>query len=539
MAKPGIHIQNALAGQVIPLGGATLEILFPTPADAARPPPMDDVNNTSVVVLLRYGGFRALLAGDAEAPVEQLLADRGVLSPVDVLKVGHHGSDSGTTPAFLAAVAPSVAIISVGMDNDYGHPHRSTLDHLAAVPGLALFRTDLDGTVEVETDGWTYRVHTDRDTGTGPLRVRTPRGAGPGTIAAWPCPTPTTSMAPSCWPTATTATGSTGRWPSSLTGWARPIGSSSPRSGLRRSRSSSARRSRPHRSGLFGSHCVVLRQPLRAAGTSAAAAERLVALVEQLPPGAILALAEQRSSRDVTRPPALLKRLETAVLGVGGTVIPCPAPRRDELRGWVTQHAAELGIVIRPAAAALLAERMGGVWENDVERGEQTRMADTELRKLATAAGDEPIEPALVEALVPDSKPPSVNAVGNAIEKREPAKASEALRRALAEGEPVLRIMAALEGRIVDLVTARDLVSRGATQAEIMRRVRPGNPSAAERVVGAARRYSGSELEAMLNGLFEADLAIKSNAAEPEAALTAWLGTYVLGMPAATGSRSG
>ena len=54
----------------------------------------------------------------------------------------------------------------------------------------------------------------------------------------------------------------------------------------------------------------------------------------------------------------------------------------------------------------------------------------------------------------------------------------------------------------------------------------------------AARRYSGSELESMLNGLFEADLAIKSNAAEPEAALTAWLGTYVLGMPAASGSRS-
>jgi len=291
--------------------------------------------------------------------------------------------------------------------------------------------------------------------------------------------------------------------------------------------------------GLFGSNCVVLRQPLRAAGTSAAAAERLVALVEQLPDGAILALAELRSSRDVGRPPALLKRLETAVLGVGGTVVPCPAPRRDELRGWVIRHAAELEIEIRPPAAALLAERVGGVWENDVERGEQTRTADTELRKLAVAAGGEPIEPGLVEALVPDSRPPSVNAVGNAIERRDPAKAAEALRRALAEGEPVLRIMAALEGRLVDMVTARDLVSRGASQAEIMRRVRPGNPSAAERVVGAARRYSGAELEAMLNGLFETDLAIKTNAAEPEAALTAWLGTYVLGMPAATGARNG
>ena len=249
VAEPGIRIQNAVAGQVIPLGGAELEILFPTPTDVARPPPMDDVNNTSVVVLLRYGGFRALLAGDAEAPVEQLLADRGALSGVDVLKVGHHGSNSGTTPAFLAAIGPSVAIISVGQDNDYGHPHRSTLDHLAAVPGLALFRTDLDGTVEVETDGWTYGVHTDRDTGTGPLRVRAPRGAGTGTIAAWPCPTATTLMAPSCWPTATMATGSTGPWPSTRNGRGRPIGSSSPRNGRRMRRSSSGQRSRRHRSG--------------------------------------------------------------------------------------------------------------------------------------------------------------------------------------------------------------------------------------------------------------------------------------------------
>ncbi len=247
--EPGIRIKNALAGQVISLGGVELEILFPTPADVARAPPMDDVNNTSVVVLLRYGGFRALLTGDAEAPVEQLLLDRGALSPVDVLKVGHHGSDSGTTPAFLAAVTPSVAVISVGMDNDYGHPHRSTLDHLAAVPGMAVFRTDLDGTVEVETDGWTYQVRTDRGTGTGSLRVRTPRDAGTGTIAAWSCPPSTPPMAPSCWPTATTATGSTGPWPSSRIGWGRPIGSSSPRSEPRRSRSSSARRSRPHRSG--------------------------------------------------------------------------------------------------------------------------------------------------------------------------------------------------------------------------------------------------------------------------------------------------
>jgi len=281
--------------------------------------------------------------------------------------------------------------------------------------------------------------------------------------------------------------------------------------------------------GLFGAHCVVVRQPLRAAGTSAGAADRLVALVEQLPDGAALALAELRPSRDVGRPPALLKRLESAVRAVGGRVEPCLAPRRDELRGWVTRHATELEIAIRPAAAAALADRIGGVWENDVERSEQTRVADGELRKLALAADGRPIEVADVESLVADSRPPSVNAVANAVERRDPARAAEALRRALAEGEPVLRIMAALEARLVDLTVARELVAGGAGPAEITKRLRPGNPSGAERVASAARRYSGAELEAMLRGLFEADLAIKSDAAEPEAALSAWLGEYVLG----------
>jgi DNA polymerase III delta subunit len=281
--------------------------------------------------------------------------------------------------------------------------------------------------------------------------------------------------------------------------------------------------------GMFGAHCVVLRQPLRAAGTSGSAADRLVALVEQLPDGAALALAELRPSRDVGRPPALLKRLESAVQAVGGRVEPCLAPRRDELRGWVTRHATELGIAIRPAAAAALAQRIGGVWENDVERSEQTRVADGELRKLALAADDAPIEVADVEALVSDTRPSSVNAVANAVERRDPTRAAEALRRALAEGEPVLRIMAALEARLVDLTVARDLLVTGASPAEITKRLRPGNPSGAERVANAARRYGDGELDAMLRGLFDADLAIKSNASEPEPALTAWLGEYVLG----------
>jgi DNA polymerase III delta subunit len=82
---------------------------------------------------------------------------------------------------------------------------------------------------------------------------------------------------------------------------------------------------------------------------------------------------------------------------------------------------------------------------------------------------------------------------------------------------------------------ARDLVARGATPAEMTKRLRPGNPAAAERTATAARRYSGAELDAMLAGLFEADLALKSNAMEPEAALAAWFGEFVLGAARAGG----
>jgi len=182
------RVTAARAGQVISLGGgAALEILFPTAADVARPLPDGDINNASIVAILRYGRFRALLTGDAEAPVEALLAARGLLRPVDVLKVGHHGSDSGTTDAFLSLVQPNVAVISAGIDNQYGHPHRSTLENLEEVPGLSLYRTDQDGNVEVVTDGRAYWVVSGRGQ-TAPTPARGGATIRTGRIEPWPCP---------------------------------------------------------------------------------------------------------------------------------------------------------------------------------------------------------------------------------------------------------------------------------------------------------------------------------------------------------------
>ncbi len=186
----------ARAGQRLDLGaGTSATVLYPAQADAEAPLPEGDINNGSIVMLLEMGGFSALLTGDAEAPIEAALVSRGLLGPVDVLKVGHHGSNSSTTPGFVDAVRPLVAIISSGEGNEYGHPAPETLATLAARPGVAVFRTDLGGDVEVVTDGSALRVRT--DTGwTAPVAVHGRSSAG--SIGPWPSPTETPPG--SCWP---------------------------------------------------------------------------------------------------------------------------------------------------------------------------------------------------------------------------------------------------------------------------------------------------------------------------------------------------
>jgi DNA polymerase III delta subunit len=284
--------------------------------------------------------------------------------------------------------------------------------------------------------------------------------------------------------------------------------------------------------GMFGIHLAVLREPLRAAGRSTSGADRLLALVRDLPDGAALALVDLRSTRDASKPPALLGRLADAVVTRGGVVEERLAPRRGELQAWIRRHAEAIGVAIEPRAAALLAERIGGaVTESDVERGEQTRVADGELKKLATYAGERAISADDVDQLVADTRPASLYAITNAVDRRDAAGGGRALARALAEGQPVLRILAALTGRIGDLIVARELTARRAAPAEIARRVGRGNVRMAERLVEAAGRYDAAELEAMLRGLFEADLAIKTQVMEAEPAVAAWLGEFVLGNP--------
>jgi competence protein ComEC len=106
----------------------------------------DDLNDCSVVLKVTYGETDLLFVGDAEAKAERDLIGSGQDLGAEVLKVGHHGSSSSSTPEFLAAVSPDYAVISVGAGNTYGHPASTTLSALASA-GAKIYRTDAQGTI--------------------------------------------------------------------------------------------------------------------------------------------------------------------------------------------------------------------------------------------------------------------------------------------------------------------------------------------------------------------------------------------------------
>ncbi|HEX6668005.1 MAG TPA: DNA internalization-related competence protein ComEC/Rec2, partial [Gemmatimonadales bacterium] len=151
----GIAWHPARAGERFTLDGVRFSVLHPRPGWAAWG---EDVNEDSVVLLVEYGGFQALFTGDAGFPAEAALL--GSVGPVDLLKVGHHGSRGSTSGELLDSLRPLAAVISVGR-NDYGHPSPETLTRLERrrVPVL---RTDEDGTISVRTSGTTMWIRSRR-----------------------------------------------------------------------------------------------------------------------------------------------------------------------------------------------------------------------------------------------------------------------------------------------------------------------------------------------------------------------------------------
>jgi competence protein ComEC len=139
-------------GERLDIDGMTLEVLHPTGEPVS---PDVDPNDVSVVLLVRYGAFGALLTGDAPRSVEEGLSLDG--APVQLLKVGHHGSETSSSERLLTAARPAVALVSVGRGNRFGHPHRDAVARLEAA-GAEVHRTDREGalTVRARADGsWT------------------------------------------------------------------------------------------------------------------------------------------------------------------------------------------------------------------------------------------------------------------------------------------------------------------------------------------------------------------------------------------------
>jgi competence protein ComEC len=141
----GARLVTAAAGEVFRLGALRLAVL----AAGRATSPTVDPNAESTVLLASYGKVDVLLTGDAESDVTLPAAP----PPVEIMKVAHHGSSDDGLQRLLQLTHPSVAIISCGQGNDYGHPAPSTLSALAGAPHLTVFRTDLDGNVIVESDG--------------------------------------------------------------------------------------------------------------------------------------------------------------------------------------------------------------------------------------------------------------------------------------------------------------------------------------------------------------------------------------------------
>jgi len=151
--RKGLSVTTAKAGvSVLDAPGLSISLLAPNRSGYS------DLNDYSAVVKLVYGNSSFLFMGDAEEASErEIRAD----VDVDVLKVGHHGSSSSTSSSFLKKVTPQYAVISVGEDNTYGHPTQKTLDKLAAA-GAKIYRTDLNGTIIISTNGNSYTVKTQR-----------------------------------------------------------------------------------------------------------------------------------------------------------------------------------------------------------------------------------------------------------------------------------------------------------------------------------------------------------------------------------------
>ncbi len=154
MKEKGYTSTLPVVGDSYALGNASFTILSP-----AREYP--ESNNNSVALLLTHGDNTFLFTGDAEGAAEEDMLGCGISLDADVYHVGHHGSSTSSSQAFLEAVSPAYAVISCGAGNEYGHPHAETLEKLDAL-GAEVYRTDEQGAIVLTSDGQSLTFQTAR-----------------------------------------------------------------------------------------------------------------------------------------------------------------------------------------------------------------------------------------------------------------------------------------------------------------------------------------------------------------------------------------
>lgn len=158
--KKNIPYKIAVQGDMIEIDPALRIVVLSPPEKRFG----DDLNTDSIVLRISYGTINFLFTGDAGFETETALSKSGYALDAQILKVGHHGSMYSSSPAFIARVHPETAIISLGWDNPYGHPHKQAVDTLTKARAT-IYLTDRDGMILVRSDGISYMVKTGKDIG--------------------------------------------------------------------------------------------------------------------------------------------------------------------------------------------------------------------------------------------------------------------------------------------------------------------------------------------------------------------------------------
>jgi DNA polymerase III delta subunit len=258
---------------------------------------------------------------------------------------------------------------------------------------------------------------------------------------------------------------------------------------------------------LFGAGTlVIIRQP---AGLLAEkeARTRLVDLVAAVPPGNALCVTDLVAGG--AKGPAAKGVLRDAIEAAGGVVGEFKVPGPGRMEPWLTKRADELGIELQPAAARLLAERVGGhIRESDVDRRRRTELANAELEKLALYQPGGSIGVDDVEALVVETIPGSAWGFLDAVGARAGAAAATLAERLLAEGMPMPVLVAQLHRRLRELILVREHLDAGSTPPRIVKELKL-QPFRAKKLSEQAGHWSVSGLEAALADLLALDLRSK------------------------------